>query len=167
MPPDHSFGLNDDQDLFPSRPDLRQEDPEAPIGRSDPGSAPFLGERGELLTKGEFDNRLFASASKERRNTAKGDRREFEQVSHRRCILHGVTAQYETDSSAGLGLSSVVDLSSTERKSSINPRRTEFENTQLDNRLIEERSGVINMNSAVERRERLGGVLNYYERRAA
>jgi transposase InsO family protein len=37
----------------------------------------------------------------------------------------------------------------------------------LDNRLIEERSGVINMNSAVERRERLGGVLNYYERRAA
>ena len=37
----------------------------------------------------------------------------------------------------------------------------------LDNRLIEERSGVIDMNSAVERRERLGGVLNYYERRAA
>ncbi len=82
MPLDHSFGLNDDQDLFPPRPDLRQKDPKAPIGRSDPGSVPFLGERGELLTEGEFDERLVASASKECQNTAKGDRREFEQVPH-------------------------------------------------------------------------------------
>ena len=37
----------------------------------------------------------------------------------------------------------------------------------LGNRLIEERLGVINMDSAVERHERLGGILNYYERRAA
>ena len=37
----------------------------------------------------------------------------------------------------------------------------------LDNRLIEEPSGVVDMNSAIVRRERLGGVLNYYERRAA
>jgi len=37
----------------------------------------------------------------------------------------------------------------------------------LDNRLIEERSGVIDMNFAIERHERLGGVLNYYETRAA
>jgi putative transposase len=37
----------------------------------------------------------------------------------------------------------------------------------LDNRLIEERNGAVDMNSAIERRERLGGVLNYYERRAA
>jgi hypothetical protein len=29
------------------------------------------------------------------------------------------------------------------------------------------RQGVINMNSAAERHERLGGVLNYYDRRAA
>ncbi len=47
-----------------------------------------------------------------------------------RRILHGVTAQYETDSSAGSGLSSGVDLSSTERKCSISLWRTEFENTQ-------------------------------------
>jgi hypothetical protein len=33
--------------------------------------------------------------------------------------------------------------------------------------LIEERHGLINMNSAVEGHERLGGVLNYYDRRAA
>ena len=37
----------------------------------------------------------------------------------------------------------------------------------LDNRLIEKPKGVIDMNSAVVRHERLGGVLNYYERRAA
>ena len=37
----------------------------------------------------------------------------------------------------------------------------------LDNRLIEERQGVVDMSSAVVCHERLGGVLNYYERRAA
>jgi transposase InsO family protein len=37
----------------------------------------------------------------------------------------------------------------------------------LDNRLIEESPGVVEMNSDVVRRERLGGVLNYDERRAA
>jgi len=37
----------------------------------------------------------------------------------------------------------------------------------LDNRLIEEPPGVVDMNSAVVCHERLGGVLNYYERRAA
>ncbi len=58
MPPDHSFGLNDDQDLFPSRPDLRQKDPEASIGRSDLGFASLLGVGGQLLTQGEFDDRL-------------------------------------------------------------------------------------------------------------
>ena len=37
----------------------------------------------------------------------------------------------------------------------------------LDNRLIEKPDDVIDMNSAVVRHERLGGALNYYERRAA
>ena len=37
----------------------------------------------------------------------------------------------------------------------------------LDNRLIEELPGVVDMNSAIVRHERLGGVLNYYEKRAA
>jgi transposase InsO family protein len=37
----------------------------------------------------------------------------------------------------------------------------------LGNRLVEEPPGVIDMNSAVVRHERLGGALNYYERRAA
>ena len=37
----------------------------------------------------------------------------------------------------------------------------------LGNRLIEERHSVVDMNSDIERHERLGGVLTYYERRAA
>jgi transposase InsO family protein len=37
----------------------------------------------------------------------------------------------------------------------------------LDNQLIEKRDGVIDMNSAVVRHERLGGSLNSYDRRAA
>jgi putative transposase len=37
----------------------------------------------------------------------------------------------------------------------------------LDNRLIEKPHSVINMNFPVERHGGLGGVLNYYERRAA
>jgi putative transposase len=37
----------------------------------------------------------------------------------------------------------------------------------LDSRLIEEPPSAVDMNSAVERHERLGGILNYYERRAA
>jgi putative transposase len=37
----------------------------------------------------------------------------------------------------------------------------------LENRLIEQRQGVVDTNSSVLRHERLGGVLNYYERRAA
>jgi hypothetical protein len=37
----------------------------------------------------------------------------------------------------------------------------------LDNRLIEEQPGVVDINSSVVRHERLGEVLNYYERRAA
>ena len=82
MPAGHGFGLDDDQDLLPFGQDLRQEDPETPVGRSDPRSTPLFGERGELRTEGEFNDRLLASASKEGRDTAKEDRCEFEQVPH-------------------------------------------------------------------------------------
>ncbi len=37
----------------------------------------------------------------------------------------------------------------------------------LENELIEDRIGVVDTNRAVERQERLGGILNYYYRRAA
>jgi len=38
---------------------------------------------------------------------------------------------------------------------------------RLDNRLIDERNCAVDIDSAIERRERLGRVLNYYERKAA
>jgi len=47
-----------------------------------------------------------------------------------RCILHGITAQYETESLSGSGLPSVVDRSSAERKRSMIPRWTDIENRQ-------------------------------------
>ena len=68
-----------------------------------------IGERCELLTKGELDDRLPTSASKEGRNTAKEDRREFEHVPHSEAILNRFDAQYETESSSGSGLLSTVD----------------------------------------------------------
>ncbi len=37
----------------------------------------------------------------------------------------------------------------------------------LENELIEDRCGAADMNGDVERHERLGGILNYYYRRAA
>jgi len=37
----------------------------------------------------------------------------------------------------------------------------------LENELIEERSDELDMNAAIECRERVGGVLEYYDRRAA
>ena len=86
MPSGHGVGLDDDDDVLPSRPDPRQQHPEASIGWCDAGSASLLGEGRELLAEGKFDDRLLASASKEGRDTSKGDRREFEQLPH--CTTH-------------------------------------------------------------------------------
>ena len=47
-----------------------------------------------------------------------------------RCILHGITAHCETESSSRSGLPSVVDRSSAERKSSMISERTGSENRQ-------------------------------------
>jgi len=87
VPADHGFGLNDDQELLPSRPAPGQEDPEGPVGWSDPRSAPSLGEGGKLLTESEFDDRLLASASEEGRNAAEEEHQEFEQGPHREVHL--------------------------------------------------------------------------------
>ncbi|MEO1934469.1 MAG: integrase core domain-containing protein [Myxococcales bacterium] len=45
--------------------------------------------------------------------------------------------------------------------------RSERNHQGLENSLIEKPHGVVDMDSGVEHPERLGGVLNYYERRAA
>jgi hypothetical protein len=82
MPSGHGVGLDDDDDVLPSRPDPRQQHPEASIGCCDAGSASLLGEGRELLAEGEFDDRLLAAASKEGLDTVKGDRDESEQLPH-------------------------------------------------------------------------------------
>jgi hypothetical protein len=84
-----------------------------------------------------------------------------------RRILCWPDVNYETESWLRYGLPSLVDPSTVEEKRSMIPELSGFENGQLDNRLVEERRRVLDLNSAVERRERLGGVLNYYERRVA
>ena len=45
--------------------------------------------------------------------------------------------------------------------------KTNIENAQLDNELIEKVTDGPKMDGAVACRERLGGILNYYYRRAA
>ena len=60
-----------------------------------------------------------------------------------RCILYGITAHCETESSPGSGLPSAVDRPSAERKSSVIPRRTDIENPHVGVELLdmnEERS---------------------------
>jgi hypothetical protein len=47
------------------------------------------------------------------------------------------------------------------------PVRSSFENRQIGNELIDDQRGMTSMIGGTERRERLGGMLNYYHRRAA
>jgi hypothetical protein len=70
--------------INPGRIDVEnsQDDPETSIGWRDSRAAALLCERGELLPQGKSDDRLLASTSNEGRNTAKEDRREFEQLPH-------------------------------------------------------------------------------------
>ncbi len=78
MPADDGFGLDDDEGLSPSRPELRQEDPKGSVCFGDPGPGSLLSVGAELLTQSELNERLLAPASEEGRNAAKGDRREAE-----------------------------------------------------------------------------------------
>ena len=82
MPSGHSVRLDDDEDVLPSRPNPRQQHPEASVGWRYSRAVSLLGERCELLTQGELDDRLLASAPEKGRDTAKGDRRELEQLVH-------------------------------------------------------------------------------------
>ena len=109
---DLSFSVTD------HKPGVQQSEPS---GRNDPRLASFLGLGGQLLTQGEFDDRLPASASKE----AGIQRREIV-VSSSRCriagrILHGFDVQCETEYWAGSRLPPGVDPSSTEGKRSMMP----------------------------------------------
>ena len=88
---DHGLGLNDDEGLSPSRPELRQEDPEGSVYWCDPGLWSPLDVGGELLAQGEFDQGLLAPDSKEGWDTAKEERHEFEQWPHSEVHLRTVS----------------------------------------------------------------------------
>ena len=61
-----------------------------------------------------LDQGLLAPVPEEGRKAAKEGHCELEQMPHGGNILHGVTAQYETDYSTEFGLPSTVDQSGSE-----------------------------------------------------
>jgi hypothetical protein len=71
MPADHGLGLDDDQSLFPSRPEPEQSNPESAIKGREPWPGSRLGVGGELLAKGKLDDRLLPTTSEEGQNTEK------------------------------------------------------------------------------------------------
>jgi len=83
MPTDHRVRLDNDQDLFPSRPEPEQRNPEGAIERRELGLRSRLGVGCELLPQGQFDDGLLIAASEEGENRAKEHHREIEQSLHR------------------------------------------------------------------------------------
>ena len=83
MPTDHRVRLDDDQDLFPSRPEPEQRHPEGAIEGRELGLRSRLGVGCELLPQGQFDDGLLIATSEEGENRAKEHRREIEQGLHR------------------------------------------------------------------------------------
>ena len=54
MPPHERAGLDDDEGLFPARPDATERELEEPIGRSHPRPGAFGRQDGELLAEGQI-----------------------------------------------------------------------------------------------------------------
>ena len=83
MPTNHRVRLDDDQDLFPSRPEPEQRHPEGAIDRRELGLPSRLDIRRELLPQGQFDDCLLIAASEEGEHRAKEHSHEIEQSLHR------------------------------------------------------------------------------------
>jgi hypothetical protein len=71
VPADHGLGLEDDENLFPSRPEPEQSNPESAIKGCEPRPGSRLGVGGELLAKGKLDDRLLPATLEEEQNTVK------------------------------------------------------------------------------------------------
>jgi hypothetical protein len=93
MPTDHRLRLDDHEDLFPTRPEPGQRNPEGTIERGELGLPLLLGIRRELLAEGHLHDRLVVSASEEGSRTAKKHRRQIEHSQHRGEILHDSAAE--------------------------------------------------------------------------
>jgi hypothetical protein len=70
MPADHGLGLDDNYDFLPARPKLMECEPEGAVKGCELGSGSPLGVGGELLAKGQLDDRLLPATSEKRQNTA-------------------------------------------------------------------------------------------------
>jgi hypothetical protein len=82
MPTNHSARLDDDEGLFPARPEPGQRDPEGAVQRREPGLRSLLGVGRELLAQGKLDDRLRLAPSEEGEDRAKKRRCEIEQSPH-------------------------------------------------------------------------------------
>ena len=71
VPADHGLGLDDDQNSLPARPEPVECDPEGAIKGCEPRPGSRLGVGGELLAKGQLDDRLLPATSEEGQNAAK------------------------------------------------------------------------------------------------
>ena len=83
MPTDHRVRLDDDQDLFPSRPEPEQRHPEGAIEGREPGIRSRLGVGCELLPPGQLNDGLLIAASEEGEHRTKEHSHEIEQSLHR------------------------------------------------------------------------------------
>ncbi len=71
MPTDHRIRLYDEKDLFPSRPEPEQYNPEGAIQWCEPGLRSRQGVRCELLAQGKLDDRRLLVTSKEAEDRVK------------------------------------------------------------------------------------------------
>ena len=83
MPTDHRVRLDNDQYLFPSRPESEQRHPEGAIELRELGLRSRLGVGCELLPQGQFDDCLLIAASEEGERRAKEHSHEIEKSLHR------------------------------------------------------------------------------------
>ena len=83
MPTDHRVRLDNDQDLFPPRPESEERHPESAIERREPGLRSRLGVGCELLPQGQFNDCLLIAASEEGEHRVKEHSHEIEQSLHR------------------------------------------------------------------------------------
>ena len=74
MPAHDGVGLDDAENVSPSKPSSRKRDPEGAIERSQSRLNLLVCVGGELLAQRQLDDRLLAAASEEGADTDKDDR---------------------------------------------------------------------------------------------
>jgi hypothetical protein len=93
MPTDDRVRLDDDQGIFPTRPEPQECNPEGAIQRRESGLRSRLGVHRELLAQSQLDDRLLVPASEEGEAGAKKCGCEIEESLHRGEIWHDLSAQ--------------------------------------------------------------------------